>query len=376
MTDDRAAPAWMWFSTAGMERGSFWLAAGTSAPMYVEWSGPEPDSDRPPLVLIHGGGGQGTDWLITPDGRPGWAPLLADRGHRVYVIDRPGHGRGAAWGAALGELGPPPAIPWLATLFRPDPGVHPTAHLQTQWPAPGGPPEGDPALAQILCSSRAMPVDLAASHELERRAGAELLDRVGPAILCTHSAGGPAGWLSAAERPDLVRAIVALEPLGPPYRAPDQGLPLPRPDGDPAARPGRDPGPARLRCGLRPRELRRGRRRFPHRRRRPGAAAAPGRARRHRQRPRDDLRTQPRRGAERGHECAAADLVDACGDRRRGGPAALAAHVPGDAPELSDTSALKKARSSCSSWQTSSRWPSSALVSMYPARTRPGMTIV
>lgn len=217
----------MWFSTAGMERGSFWLAAGTPAPMYVEWSGPEPDSDRPPLVLIHGGGGQGTDWLITPDGRPGWAPLLADRGHRVYVIDRPGHGRGAAWGAALGELGPPPAIPWLATLFRPDPGVHPTAHLQTQWPAPGGPPEGDPALAQILCSSRAMPVDLAASHELERRAGAELLDRVGPAILCTHSAGGPAGWLSAAERPDLVRAIVALEPLGPPYRAPDQGLPLP-----------------------------------------------------------------------------------------------------------------------------------------------------
>ena len=210
-----------------MEGGNFWIGTGEPAPMYVEWGGPEPTADRPPLVLIHGGGGQGIDWLTTPDGRPGWAPVLRERGHRVYVVDRPGHGRGAAWASALGEMGPPPAIPWLATLFRPDPDVHPTAYLQTQWPTAGRPAPEDPALAQMRCSSRSMPVDLAASHTLERRLGAELLDHIGPAVLVTHSAGGPAGWLIADERPELVRAIVALEPLGPPYRPAQDGLGLP-----------------------------------------------------------------------------------------------------------------------------------------------------
>ena len=46
-----------------------------------------------PIVLIHGGGGQGTDWLGTPDGRPGWATFLVQEGYAVYVVDRPGHGR-------------------------------------------------------------------------------------------------------------------------------------------------------------------------------------------------------------------------------------------------------------------------------------------
>jgi membrane-associated protease RseP (regulator of RpoE activity) len=48
-----------------------------------------------------------------------------------------------------------------------------------------------------------------------RRRGAELLDVVGPAILITSSAAGPAGWLIADARPNLVQAVVALEPLGP-----------------------------------------------------------------------------------------------------------------------------------------------------------------
>ena len=48
-----------------------------------------------------------------------------------------------------------------------------------------------------------------------RERGAELLDRIGPAIVVTSSAGGPSGWQLADARPELVRAIVALEPLGP-----------------------------------------------------------------------------------------------------------------------------------------------------------------
>jgi pimeloyl-ACP methyl ester carboxylesterase len=207
-------------------QGRFWVGAGGEAPMYVEWAGPEP-GENPSLVLIHGGGGQGLDWLGTPDGRPGWAPELARRGHRVYTLDRPGHGRGAQWAAALGEMGAPLDAEGLGVLFRSPQGTHPTAHLHTQWPGDGaaGGPESDPAILHLVASCRSMPVDLGVAHALERQRGAELIDRVGPSVLFTHSAGGPAGWLIAAARPQLVRAIVALEPFGPPFRPAEGGLP-------------------------------------------------------------------------------------------------------------------------------------------------------
>src|ERR687895_80562 len=47
--------------------------------------------------------------------------------------------------------------------------------------------------------------------------GTALLDRIGPAILITHSQAGPFGWLLADARPKLVRGIVAVEPSGPPF---------------------------------------------------------------------------------------------------------------------------------------------------------------
>ena len=45
------------------------------------------------VVLIHGGYGQGTDWISTPDGRRGWASQFLEQGYKVYVVDRPGQGR-------------------------------------------------------------------------------------------------------------------------------------------------------------------------------------------------------------------------------------------------------------------------------------------
>ena len=43
---------------------------------------------------------------------------------------------------------------------------------------------------------------------------AELLDRIGPAILVVHSNGGPSGWLAMAARPDLAKGVLAIEPVG------------------------------------------------------------------------------------------------------------------------------------------------------------------
>jgi len=53
---------------------------------------------------------------------------------------------------------------------------------------------------------------------MNREAGAKLLDRIGPAVLLTHSQAGVIGWSIADERPQLVKGILAIEPSGPPIR--------------------------------------------------------------------------------------------------------------------------------------------------------------
>src|SRR5579862_7134428 len=72
------------------------LARGTvvnGMQMFVEHWIPAEVRHPYPVVLIHGGYGQGSDWYSTPDGRRGWAMLLLEQGYKVYVIDRPAQGR-------------------------------------------------------------------------------------------------------------------------------------------------------------------------------------------------------------------------------------------------------------------------------------------
>ena len=52
-----------------------------------------------------------------------------------------------------------------------------------------------------------------------KNAGAALFDKIGEAILVTHSQGGPYGWQIGDSRPDLVKAILAIEPEGPPFES-------------------------------------------------------------------------------------------------------------------------------------------------------------
>lgn len=48
---------------------------------------------KPPLFLVHGGAHTGQCYLMTADGRPGWAHVFAQAGHRVMIVDWPGSGR-------------------------------------------------------------------------------------------------------------------------------------------------------------------------------------------------------------------------------------------------------------------------------------------
>ena len=212
--------------TRTSRRGHFWIGVGPEdlpgggrgarGPMYVHWEAPERVTQHLPVVLVHGGGGQGLDYLGTPDGRPGWAELLVERGHVVYVVDRPGHGRSAYDPAVLGPIAPAPPEEFFADLFAPtSDSANPLAGLHTRWPGPGG--LADPAMRQFLASSGPIVADTAAAHDLDGARIVELLERVGPAIVFTHSAGGPSCWVAADRRPDLVAALVAVEPVGPPF---------------------------------------------------------------------------------------------------------------------------------------------------------------
>ncbi|MET0212782.1 MAG: twin-arginine translocation signal domain-containing protein, partial [Vicinamibacterales bacterium] len=85
---DLAEWSFMWVNVkrADTARGSF--IGGQQ--MYVEYMVPARVRKPFPIVLVHGGGGQGLDWMGTPDGRPGWFQHLVAEGYRVYVVDRPG----------------------------------------------------------------------------------------------------------------------------------------------------------------------------------------------------------------------------------------------------------------------------------------------
>src|SRR5688572_18905877 len=239
--------------------------------MYVEYMIPARVRHPFPVVLVHGGGGQGTDWLGTPDGRPGWFQYLVQEGFKVYVVDRPGHGRsplhpdlhGAFPGQALtlesiaGRFTPPSANPAQT------PNEYQKSH--TQWPGPGnvgspdlnrltagmggsyvvavpaagrqggaaGPGGGAPAAAGRggqggpggggrggaaagpPAPANTLPAGaLNVQHLTWRQAGADLLDKIGPAIIMTHSAGGPFGLLVAEARPNLVKATIIIEGAG------------------------------------------------------------------------------------------------------------------------------------------------------------------
>jgi len=60
--------------------------------LYYEILGERRALERP-IVLIHGGGATGACFRATPDGRAGWADVLAARGYECWVTDWPGTGR-------------------------------------------------------------------------------------------------------------------------------------------------------------------------------------------------------------------------------------------------------------------------------------------
>jgi pimeloyl-ACP methyl ester carboxylesterase len=253
---DVAEWSYMWVNVKRAETARNAFVGGQQ--MYVEYMIPSQVRHPFPVVLVHGGGGQGTDWMGTPDGRPGWFQYLVSEGFKVYVVDRPGHGRSPLHPDLHGAFPATAAVlENIAGRFTPpsaNPAATPNEYQKhaSQWPGPGN--VGSPDLDQLVAGqggsyvvqppaagapgaarggapqggaapgagrggtptpANAQPAGaLNVQHMVWRQAGADLLDKIGPAIIVTHSAGGPFGLLVAEARPNLVKATVIIEGAG------------------------------------------------------------------------------------------------------------------------------------------------------------------
>ena len=253
---------WVNVKRAETARGAF--VGGQQ--MYVEYMIPAQVRHPFPVVLVHGGGGQGTDWMGTPDGRPGWFQYLVSG--RLQGVRRRSPGTRAIAAASRAARRVPGAGAHAREHRRP---IHAaeresraarrtsTRRITTSGPGPGnvGSPDLDQLDAghgrQLRRGSRRLPAVAAARPGGRRgrwwsrpgrrsrcragrsaaagesaaggrsstcstwrgvRPGADLLDKIGPAIIMTHSAGGPFGLLVAEARPNLVKATVIIEGAG------------------------------------------------------------------------------------------------------------------------------------------------------------------
>jgi len=187
-----------------------------SGQLYVEFQIPSKQTHEWPIVMVHGGGQSGTNFTGTPDGREGWAQYFLRQGYAVYAVDQPGRGRAAYQAELYGAVTPPSVDNVQRRFVAPERfKLWPQAQLHTQWPGTGAP--GDPVFDQFYASQLPSIQDFTLQQALNRDAIVGLLETIGPAIVLTHSQSGAFGWPVADRKPDLVKAIVAVEPNGPPF---------------------------------------------------------------------------------------------------------------------------------------------------------------
>ena len=183
--------------------------------MYVQFQIPADRKHPYPVVMWHGGGQTGTNFMGTPDGREGWGDYFLKQGYAVYIVDQPGRARSGYFTEVYGRTRQPNTQAMSERFTAPArANEYPQARLHTQWPGTGV--AGDPTFDQFFSSQVEDIADVGMIEQLNREAGVALLDKIGPAIVLTHSQSGPFGWALANDRPKLVKGVIAIEPSGGP----------------------------------------------------------------------------------------------------------------------------------------------------------------
>ena len=191
---DIADWSYYWY---GVERAR--IARGTvvdGTQMFVEHWIPRDVRHPYPLILVHGGYGQGSDWLSTPDGRRGWVSTFLEDGYAVYVVDRPGQGRN-------------PYQPFVHGLFDAQAPTFEKVAAELRRDT------ADPYVAQVVASMNQPMGNNATTQALWRSRGTVLLDDIGAAIFVTHGDGEVFARVTADARPALVKGAVSVPSMQP-----------------------------------------------------------------------------------------------------------------------------------------------------------------
>lgn len=158
------------------------------------------EAPHSPLVFLHGNQQSAKTWQTTPDGREGFQNLFLRRGHPVYLVDQPRRGAAGRSTVACAIEAQPDDQTWF-DIFRV--GVWPDYFSGVQFPR--DPESLDQYFRQITPNTG--PFDL----QVASAAVAALFERIGPAVLVSHSQGGGVGWFTALKTSNI-RAIVSYEP--------------------------------------------------------------------------------------------------------------------------------------------------------------------
>lgn len=166
--------------------------------IYVEKLSPNPvPASAPlPIIFIAGAAQTGTNFLDTPDGRPGWASYFISRGHTVYLSDQPARGRSFSLPGegSIGSIGSPNSVSDIFTDVASNGNQWPQAKLHTQWPGNGR--IGDPTFDAFYRSQMQFQMDRFISEEQNAQAYSALVDVVGDCYIISHSQAGAYGIFS------------------------------------------------------------------------------------------------------------------------------------------------------------------------------------
>lgn len=166
---------------------------------------------RFPLLMWHGGGLSGVTWETKPDGKPGWQQFFLRNGYDVYVSDAVERGR-SSW-SRFPEIYPNEPIfrtkkeAW--ELFRIGPSdsyknskenIH---YNNTEFPIE----YFDQFVKQVVPR-------WVTSNDSTLAAYDALVNKVCPCVIVVHSQGSTFAYTLANKYPQLIQAVVGVEPSG------------------------------------------------------------------------------------------------------------------------------------------------------------------
>jgi hypothetical protein len=178
--------------------------------MYVQYFIPKDPKHDLPILLWHGGGLTGVTYETTPDGRDGWMQYFISQGWKTYVSDAVERGRSGWASPDIWPFEPqflPVDNPW--SRFRMGTGLwSDDPSKRQQYPGSQFPAEG---YANFM---RQVVPRWTSTDGATIAAYTQLVEKVCPCVVLVHSQGGQFGQKVAQARPDLVKALVLVEPAG------------------------------------------------------------------------------------------------------------------------------------------------------------------